>query len=188
MVQITLTVDAETAARFFSFLNAEQQALLSMDVVRARPRAGASLQPASSTVIVPPSVHANTIAMRSDGRRGRSTGYFYFRAFGVAGAARTAEAAMIEILRRIIDSNPNVMPKLAQAVRGRTRNHIATAPERVYPHRPDLTGCVVELVPGWYIGTNISNPEKLRILNAACEVAGLLLGVDIVIDLPNTRG
>jgi hypothetical protein len=47
---------------------------------------------------------------------------------------------------------------------------------------------VVELVPGWFIGTNIANREKVQILDRACEAAGITSGKDLRIELPNPGG
>jgi hypothetical protein len=74
---------------------------------------------------------------------------------------------------------------LAPAVRGRTRKHIAREREDVYPGRPDHIEQTTKLVSGWWLGTNIANREKMRIIEKACEVDKLKLGHDISITLPN---
>jgi hypothetical protein len=53
----------------------------------------------------------------------------------------------------------------------------------VYPKRPDLARYVKELAKGWFIGCNISNRDKEKILRAACDVMGLVFGRDLKIDL-----
>ena len=67
-------------------------------------------------------------------------------------------------------------------MRGRTRNHIARCNSEVYPGRPDLARYVKEISPGWFIGSNIANREKKKILRAACEVMGLAFGRDFKVD------
>jgi predicted type IV restriction endonuclease len=91
----------------------------------------------------------------------------------------------VHILRALSRKNPNFLERLSQQVPSRTRNHIASRPEAVYPHRPELAEYTVELEKGWYLGTNIANREKLRILEKACEVEGLTFGKDLKIVLPN---
>lgn len=50
----------------------------------------------------------------------------------------------------------------------------------------DQRGMVAQaLAPGWFVNTNISNKQKATILRAACEAAGLVLGRDLQIELPN---
>ena len=63
---------------------------------------------------------------------------------------------------------------LAPKIRGNTRNHIARTKHDVYPDRPDLAlQHTVPVADGWFLGTNIANREKRRILYAACALAGL---------------
>jgi hypothetical protein len=101
-------------------------------------------------------------------------------------AAKDATAGFLELLRALAAEFPDRIEQIATAAKGRTRNHIARIPEDVYPDRPDLIGFVVELVPGWFVGTNIANREKYRIVKAACEACGVRFGTDDVFDLPNT--
>jgi hypothetical protein len=37
----------------------------------------------------------------------------------------------------------------------------------------------VEIVPGWFLGTNISNQDKVRLLRRACDALGLEFGDDL---------
>ena len=77
------------------------------------------------------------------------------------------------------------MERLSASVSTRSRNHIARSPEAVYPLKPDLAAYTIEVIPGWWLGTNIANREKMRIIRKACEAAGLAFGADICIALPN---
>ena len=99
---------------------------------------------------------------------------------------KDATSAFLELLRAIATEFPDRLEHIATAAKGRTRNHVARAPADVYPDRPDLVHTVVELVPGWFVGTNIANREKQRIIKAACEACGLRLGSDVRFELPNT--
>lgn len=93
--------------------------------------------------------------------------------------------ALIDILRTLANRNPHFLGQLSQVVAGRTRNHVAVSRENVYPLKPELAEYTVELVPGWWLGTNISNRDKIRIIRVACDVEKLAFGKDIVISLPN---
>jgi len=99
--------------------------------------------------------------------------------------ARDATSAFLELLRSLASEFPERLQHIATAAKGRTRNHIARSPVDVYPDRPDLMHTVVELVPGWFVGTNIANREKHRIVKAACEACGVRFGADVAFDLPN---
>lgn len=98
-------------------------------------------------------------------------------------AASDATEAMINILRDLAQYDDDFFPKLAAKVRGRTRNHVARSRSEVYPGRPDLARYVKEVGSGWFIGCNIANREKEKILRAACDVMGLTFDRDLKIDL-----
>lgn len=103
--------------------------------------------------------------------------------------ASDATEAMINILRDLAQYDDDFFPKLAAKVRGRTRNHIARSRSEVYPSRPDLARYVKEVGPGWFIGCNIANREKNKILRAACDVMGLNFDRDMksVLRMPDRR-
>jgi negative regulator of replication initiation len=105
--------------------------------------------------------------------------------FGQSKHADNAIDALLDILRTLAERNPTFVERLAPAVRGRTRNHIAREREDVYPGRPDHIEQTTKLASGWWLGTNIANREKMRIIEKACEIEKLKLGHDISITLPN---
>lgn len=110
-----------------------------------------------------------------------------YSVFGQARSANNAIEALIDILKTLAQRNPQFLEKVAPTVRGRTRNHIAKTRDSVYPRKPELSEYTTELAPGWWLGTNIANRDKMRIISKACEVEGLTLGRDIVISLPNAE-
>lgn len=99
--------------------------------------------------------------------------------------ASDATDAMIDILTNLAQYDDNFFSKLAAKIRGRTRNHIAQSRSEVYPDRPDLMRYVKEIGPNWFIGCNIANREKEKILRAACEVMGIVFGRDLRVELPH---
>ena len=115
-----------------------------------------------------PSVNGSTVSYQLDGE---------------THVASDATEAMISILRDLAQYDDDFYPKLAKKVRGRTRNHVARSRSEVYPGRPDLARYVKEVGPGWFIGCNIANREKSKILRAACEVMGLDFDRDLKIKL-----
>jgi predicted type IV restriction endonuclease len=109
-----------------------------------------------------------------------------YQIFGQSKRAANAIGALLDVLQTLAARNPRFLEKLSPVVRGRTRNHIARTREDVYPEKQELIEYAVQLVPGWWLGTNISNHDKMRIIAKACEVENLTLGKDISIALPNT--
>jgi predicted type IV restriction endonuclease len=110
-----------------------------------------------------------------------------YKIFDQSKHADNAIDALIDILRTLAGKNSSFLEKLAPTVRGRTRNHLAHAREDVYPQKPDLIEYTMQLVPGWWLGTNISNRDKMKIIERACEVEKLTFGKDISISLPNAK-
>lgn len=131
-------------------------------------------RPSLPPPITPSQVNSETRGNLVASLRGRPIG-------GTGGTA-----AFLGLLRAVIGEYPDRIEQIATAAKGRTRNHIARARSEVYPDRPDLIASVVELVPGWFVGTNIANREKHRIIKAACEACALHFGTDVVFELPNT--
>jgi predicted type IV restriction endonuclease len=112
-----------------------------------------------------------------------STNAVSYELVGEAHVASDATEAMINIIGDLAQYDDDFFPKLAEKVRGRTRNHVARSRSEVYPSRPDLARYVKEVGLGWFIGCNIANREKNKILRAACEVMGLNFDRDLKINL-----
>lgn len=108
---------------------------------------------------------------------------YHFR--GRDKTVRHAIDVVIEVLRELASENGDFLVRFEARARGRSRNHIARKPDLVYPGRPQLTKYVIDIAPGWYLGTNIANREKLRLLRIACETAGLSFGKDLRVSFPN---
>jgi hypothetical protein len=100
-------------------------------------------------------------------------------------SARSAIDVVIAVLREMANKDSRFFEKFESVARGRSRNHVARRIEDVYPGHPQLAKYVLEVVPGWYFGTNIANREKKRLLEAACKVAGLRFGTDLRVDFPH---
>lgn len=67
---------------------------------------------------------------------------------------------------------------------GRTRRYLSRNRDELYPGRPDL--CrehAAKLQSGWWASTNHSRATIRRIIEMACEVAGLHFGSDLVVNL-----
>ncbi len=92
---------------------------------------------------------------------------------------------MIVILSELAKRDSGFLERCSehQAFHGRTRRYIAQRIEDLYPDRPDLQSEHEKLPGGWFVGTNISNQQKLGLIRAATEVAGLTFGQDIVVKL-----
>lgn len=95
-------------------------------------------------------------------------------------SAHTGAEALEKTLKRLVSSNPSCVEKIA-GVRGRIRPLIARKAEALYPGRPDLSELSREFTPGWFVGTNYSRRDVMRLIRAAVEAVGLVWGVDVYV-------
>ena len=133
--------------------------------------------------VAPPFEASATARTRThtQGRSNRSVEYFVN---GETRAAKNANQALVDVLARLSQRDVARIPTLARAVQGNSRNHIARTVQEIYPARPDLARAE-EFSPGWLVGLNIANREKIGIIRKACEVFGVTFGTDVKISLPN---
>jgi hypothetical protein len=113
-----------------------------------------------------------------------ASGKILYSVFGDHRTAATANAAFLDVLSAVAQRSPGKIEAIAAAARGRSRNHIAKSADEIYPRRPDLARAY-EFTPGWLVGLNIANREKVRIVREACRAAGVRFGTDVTLDLPN---
>jgi predicted type IV restriction endonuclease len=161
-----IPVASDVLARLLTLRRSERE---SLDEVLRRVLAAAKPPVTSAErAIATPSTNGGTVS---------------YKLYGETHVASDATEAMINILSDLAQYDDDFYPKLAEKVRGRTRNHIARCRSEVYPGRPDLARYVKEVGPGWFIGCNIANREKNKILRAACDVMGLDFDRDIRVNL-----
>ena len=127
--------------------------------------------------LTPAAVHTTKIDLPprpprvvDDGQPGRGV---QIRLNGQLQDAKDAITGLIQIIKHLSSKDPTFLERLEVRTRGRARNHLARSPAEVYPLRPELAYKAKEILPGWFLDTNISNREKLQIVERACEVAGL---------------
>lgn len=94
-------------------------------------------------------------------------------------ACATAMDALVWCLQTLAQLDAGLLERVARTVKSRSRNHIARSRADVYPKRPDLTANARFIADGWYVGANISNRDKQRIVQEACKAAGLKFGIDV---------
>ena len=103
-----------------------------------------------------------------------------YQVLGEKRSAKNAVGAFVDILKVLANLEPTFAEQLSRQAPANTRNHVARSPSEVYPKRPDLGKNAREFAPGWYVGINIADREKCRILRLACNIFGLRFGHDII--------
>lgn len=107
-----------------------------------------------------------------------------FRLFDKEHRCANASVALVECLRLVTARDPARIPALADAVRTRLQNRIANSPAEINPGRPDLARAA-EFSPGWLVGLNIANRDKMKIIRAAAAVYAVHIPDQLNINLPN---
>ncbi|MBD3329769.1 hypothetical protein GF357_04730 [Candidatus Dojkabacteria bacterium] len=87
--------------------------------------------------------------------------------------SRSAKEAMIQIFQLLYKEDSGFLDRFASRKHGKKRRYLAREKKELYPGRPDLVEQhSVEVVEGWWLGTNYSRREIQVIINLALEVVG----------------
>ncbi len=129
----------------------------------------------SSVRMTPPASEPKTAEQRPPVTQPTSNGgSFSFVWDGVRVGCSSGREVLLEVLRRLARRDESFLRRFAARKHGRKRRYVAEERADLYPGRPDLVEShSVELVPGWWMGTNYSRRGIVEILELACEVAGL---------------
>lgn len=130
----------------------------------------------------PLAADGDTELLRSADQMPLSSAHWHIRLENQKISASTGADALEETLRKMTTGNPDRLNAVS-GVKGRVRPLIARTPEELYPGRPDLIEFSREFVPGWFVGTNYSRRDVMRLIRAAAEACELTWGVDIHVEL-----
>ncbi len=87
--------------------------------------------------------------------------------------AGSAREVMTKIFQLLVQEDKGFLDRFAARKHGKKRRYIAREKRDLYPGRPDLSEQhSVEIVPGWWLGTNYSRRNIQEIIELALEVAG----------------
>lgn len=95
---------------------------------------------------------------------------------------RSGKDVMLGLLREFAAADPTFCGRCYQDDDNRGRSRIYISQNRYEIYRKDPTFCEkhsVELVPSWFIATNLSDPAMDNIIRMACRVAGATPNVDV---------
>jgi len=101
----------------------------------------------------------------------RNVDNYTFTFEGKTYSAKSARDVMVKVFQLLAKSDKDFLDRFASRKHGKKRRYIAKDKMELYPDRPDL--CEehsIEIMPGWWMGTNYSKGNIQRILNLALEV------------------
>lgn len=109
--------------------------------------------------------------------RTRKVEHFTFKFKGIRYDAGSAKEVLVKVFRLLAQEDSGFLERFTARKHGRKRRYLAKERQELYPGRPDLAEeQSVEIVPGWWMGTNYSRKNIQEIINLACEVASPRLG------------
>ena len=112
----------------------------------------------------------------------RPRGKYRYHLLGKERAADMLREMLVDVLRQLAARDPRFLQSYSEG-QGRSRRFLARNPEAIHPGRRDLCHYTAEVCGGWWVGTNYSRVDVRRLLRAACEVAGLKWGVDLIVEI-----
>ncbi|MDO8786135.1 MAG: type I restriction enzyme HsdR N-terminal domain-containing protein [Syntrophales bacterium] len=117
-----------------------------------------------------PGIGSQNVQIRTDDR-------FSFVFKGKSYKARSAREVMTMIFQLLAGEDTGFLERFAARKHGKKRRYLAKDKRELYPGRPDLAEQhSVEVVSGWWLGTNYSHRNIQEIIDLAIEVAGPQLG------------
>ena len=103
----------------------------------------------------------------------RTAENFTFTFKGNIFSARSARDVMTQLFQLLFQEDSGFLDRFASRKHGKKRRYLARDKVDLYPGRPDLAEQhSIEVVPGWWLGTNYSRRNIQDIIELALEVAG----------------
>jgi hypothetical protein len=103
--------------------------------------------------------------------RTRTVDSFSFVFEGKTYQAGSAREVMVKVFQLIANNDSGFLERFVSRKHGKKRRYIAKDKMELYPGRPDLAEeHSVEVMPGWWMGTNYSRSNIQQILDLALEV------------------
>jgi hypothetical protein len=103
--------------------------------------------------------------------RTRTVEDFVFTFQGKTYKAGSARDVMTKFFHLLVAEDPDFLEKFASRKHGKKRRYVAKDLHELYPGRADLAeDHSVEIIPGWWLGTNYSRSSIQKIIDLALEV------------------
>jgi hypothetical protein len=123
--------------------------------------------------IKPPIKQTKPFTPATSSNHPRTADNFNFLFKGQEFSARSARDVMIKLFQLLSKEDSGFLDRFASRKHGKKRRYLARDKHDLYPNRPDLAEQhSVEVVAGWWLGTNYSRRNIQDIIELALEVAG----------------
>jgi len=113
----------------------------------------------------------NNKTSKGNKARSRKQGKYSFSVGGKQYEAGSAKDAMIKVFSLLAEADSQFPERFAARKHGKKRRYLSRDRTELYPDRPDLAEIAsVEVLPGWWLGTNYSRRDIQKIIDLAKEV------------------
>jgi len=101
--------------------------------------------------------------------------------YGQVRRAQDGADLMVRVFNELAERNSNFLEQFAALPKSsrQKRPYLARNPENLYPGSPHLISNAHKLRPGWWIDTHMGNPQKIKLIRRACDVAGIRYSFDL---------
>jgi len=131
-----------------------------------------------------PIIQQRTLTPGNGISRMRVVDNFKFIFKGKEITAGSAREVMTTIFQLLAKEDKGFLDRFASRKHGKKRRYLARDKRELYPGRPDLSEQhSVEVVPGWWLGTNYSRRNIQEIIDLALEVAGAQLRNEVKVNI-----
>lgn len=126
----------------------------------------------SRTEKIAPTIQSTNLASGGRTIRTRTVDNFTFIFKGKEYSAGSAREVMRRIFQLLAQEDSGFLDRFASRKHGKKRRYLARDKRDLYPGRSDLADQhAVEVIPGWWLGTNYSRRNIQEIIDLALEVA-----------------
>ena len=108
----------------------------------------------------------------------------WFEFNGRKRTCKNAKEVLIGVFSELAKQDHTFCQRFRERIPGRRRNILAKIREDLYPRHPERIRAAAELPGGWWIDTHSNNAQKKDWIKAACDVAGIKFGSDIIVHIP----
>lgn len=116
--------------------------------------------------------------------RTRTVENFRFLFKGNEFTAGSAREVMTKLFQLLAKEDNNFFERFIARKHGKKRRYLAKDKLELYPGRPDLSEQhSIEVVSGWWLGTNYSRKKIQEIIDLALEVVGPQLSAQVVVNV-----
>ena len=114
----------------------------------------------------------------------RRTGTYAYELLGERVEEGSLQAAYVSCLLRIAELDATFLKELSKKST-KSRRIVASDPQALYLKTPGLSGKYARpLTDGWWVDINLSRLQCEQRLKTACDIAGLGIDRDLVLDFP----